>query len=122
MHPSTAQARILMLAGDLLVCTLFREESRIALAAARLGVVAVEDDGRVAPRVRVDAGAGGVANVAAYDRAHDLPGARPRVGEVVGRVGEAVHLEIAADGQRSIHDEQSMEDAIGAGRRPAVDR
>src|SRR5215467_10665815 len=109
------------LAGYLPVRALFREKSRIGLAAARLGVVAVVDDRRVAPRVRVDAGGGGVADVAADRRPHDLPGSRPHVGQVVGRVDEAVHLKIAVYGQRSIHDDDTVEDAIGAGRRTAVD-
>src|SRR5215831_14278192 len=109
------------LAGYLPVRALLWEESRIRLAAARLGVVAVVDDRRVAPRVRVDAGGGGVADVAADRRPHDLPGSRPHVGQVVGRVDEAVHLKITAYGQRSIHDDDAVEDAIGAGGRIAVD-
>src|SRR5712691_381218 len=109
------------LAGDFLVGAGLDPEALWDPPAARLGVVAVVIDPRVAARIRVDRGARGVADVLGDHRAVDLAGAGARVGHVVEHIDHAVHVEVAGDRERARYDDPAAEVTARIGLRIAVD-
>src|SRR6266481_5862997 len=99
-NPRSAMARVRMLARDFLVSAVFDGEGLRQLSAPGFDIVAVPDDRRIAARVGVNGGGRDVTDVLAHDGSDDLAIARALIREVVERVDQSVHLEVAADGKR----------------------
>src|SRR4029077_20825530 len=89
---------------NLFVRARFDGEALRHLAARIRRIATVVVDLRIAARVRIDGRGRGVPDVLADHGPVALPGAGPRVVQVVERVDEAVHLDVAADGERARHD------------------